>query len=265
MNNNAIKQQTWREQVLQPQDGIATPVYFDDTRPNHVIITNHSQTDLYVSFDAGVSKNLYQYTIPAGATKVIAKPIPFYNLYVIRYGSLGFFNVYSYVDEFSASSISQTLETTATQEIHVGELAISELPPLPKGNNTIGSVDVNRLPPLPEGSNKIGVVELSSGAINVNNDNGLSNFKTGVMTVTGVATPVKIGASILANRKQLIMLPPTAGTIYWGHDSTVTAATGIPLSATDGSVSFDIKSDSRLAIYAVSDGTDRQIKVVEGA
>lgn len=255
-------QQTWREQVVELSDGISQPVYFSDTRPNHVIITNLSDAPLYVSFDAAVSQSLYQYIVAAGATKVIAKPTPFYNIFVVRYSPRGVVNVYSYLGEFTAASVAQTLDTTAQQNIQIGEVAVSQLPSLPSGHNTIGRVDVTTLPSLPAGNNKIGVVGLDS---DVDFDGGLSNFKTGVMTVTATATSVKIGASTMTKRKQLIMLPPSEGTIYWGSDPTVTASTGIPLTAGDGNVTFDIKPSSNMSIYAVSDGTDRVIKIIEGA
>ncbi|MGE7114945.1 hypothetical protein [Lysinibacillus sp. NPDC047702] len=257
-----LMQQTWREQVVELTDGISQPVYFSDTRPNHVIITNLSDAALYVSFDASVSKTLYQYIVAPGATKVIAKPTPFYNIFVVRYSPRGVVNVHSYQGEFTAASVAQTLDTTAQQNVQIGEVAVSQLPSLPSGHNTIGRVDVTMLPSLPPGNNKIGVVGLDS---DIDFDGGLSNFKTGVMTVTGAATSVKIGTSAMAKRKQLIMLPPSDGTIYWGSDPGVTASTGIPLTAGDGNVTFDIKPSSNMVIYAVSDGTDRVIKLIEGA
>lgn len=257
-----VKLQTWREQVITPANGAVTPVYFNDTRPNHIIINNAGDNALYVGFDGSLSNTTYNYMIAAGATKVIARPQPFYNINVRRYGDGGHILIQSYVDEFTIASVPQTIDTVTLQQM-VGEVAVTDLPPLPRGDNKIGIVDV--VNPLPAGNNKIGIVEIEGGNISVDGDSGLSNFKTGLMTVTATATPVKIGATILANRKQLLMLPPAEGTVYWGSDATVTADTGIPLSAGDGSVSFDIKPNSNMSIYVVSDGTDRAIKIVEGA
>lgn len=90
---------------------------------------------------------------------------------------------------------------------------------------------------------------------------GIEDFVTGALTITATAVELKVGASVLTGRKQLIIYPPTAGTIYWGA-SNVTSANGAPLTVGDLPLEFSFANDT-VKVYAVSDGTDRNIRVVE--
>ncbi|MCM3598709.1 hypothetical protein M4D55_23400 [Metabacillus idriensis] len=83
------------------------------------------------------------------------------------------------------------------------------------------------------------------------------------ITVTGTAAEIKAGSSALANRKQIMLYAPSAGTIYWGK-SGVTSATGLPLAAGSAPLILDVDSSSP-KLYAVSDGTNRTVKVGEFA
>ena len=60
-------------------------------------------------------------------------------------------------------------------------------------------------------------------------DPGFSSFKTDKFTVTSTAQKVTAG---ITDRTALTIYPPAEGTIYIGN-STVTADTGIPLTAGD--------------------------------
>lgn len=85
---------------------------------------------------------------------------------------------------------------------------------------------------------------------------------TGAVTVTATQVELKAGTTRLTARKQMIVYPPMAGKIYWGP-SGVTVATGAPLAAGDPPVVFDFDPSVDVAIYAVNDGTDREVRVVE--
>jgi hypothetical protein len=91
---------------------------------------------------------------------------------------------------------------------------------------------------------------------------GVRDFVNGAVTVTATQVELKAGATALGQRWQMIVYPPTLGTIYWGK-SGVTSATGAPLSAGDNPLTFDMYPDTMVPIYAVSDGTDRNVRVVE--
>jgi hypothetical protein len=90
---------------------------------------------------------------------------------------------------------------------------------------------------------------------------GIYDFRTDAVTVTATAVELKAGTSALAGRKQMIVYPPTVGTVYWGT-SSVTSATGAPLAAGDDPLEFNFANDD-VKVYAVSDGTDRSVRVVE--
>jgi hypothetical protein len=70
-------------------------------------------------------------------------------------------------------------------------------------------------------------------------------------SVTGTATEALGGATILANRKVIIMTP-TNGTIYWGFTSGVTTTTGMPIYQ---SQTYSIAATDNLPIYVISAGT----------
>lgn len=85
----------------------------------------------------------------------------------------------------------------------------------------------------------------------------LTNMSTGVITVTTGQIELTNGMS---GRKQLIIYPPSVGTIYWGM-SGVTSGTGIPLAAGGTPVVFNFAISFQ--VFAVSDGTNRNVSVVE--
>ena len=91
---------------------------------------------------------------------------------------------------------------------------------------------------------------------------GVRDFANGAVTVTASQVELKAGSTAMAQRWQLIVYPPTVGTIYWGKTG-VTSSTGAPLSAGDTPLAFDMYPDTMLPIYAVSDGTNRDVRVVE--
>lgn len=81
-----------------------------------------------------------------------------------------------------------------------------------------------------------------------------------VLTVPATEVELKAGGIRLTGRKQLIIYPPSAGSIYWGA-SGLSSSNGAPLKSTDPPLVFDISGD--FSIYAVNDGTNRDIRVVE--
>jgi len=84
------------------------------------------------------------------------------------------------------------------------------------------------------------------------------DFRTMPIEIASAAVELRTGA--LAVRTQLIVYPPETGMIYWGTAS-VTAGTGAPLKAADPPLSFHL--GDHLRIFAVSDGTNRIVRIVE--
>lgn len=91
---------------------------------------------------------------------------------------------------------------------------------------------------------------------------GTTDVITAQLTIGATATVLQVGASPLAGRTQLILYPPTAGTVYWGA-SGVTPSTGAPLAAGGTPVVFSLDPSVPLSVYAVNDGTSRTCPVVE--
>ncbi|QHM88759.1 hypothetical protein DXY21_02833 [Bacillus velezensis] len=88
---------------------------------------------------------------------------------------------------------------------------------------------------------------------------GFSSFKTDKFTVTSTAQKVTAG---ITDRTALTIYPPAEGTIYIGN-STVTADTGIPLTADDKPFSVPVAAGKTLYVYVINDGTDRDVRVFE--
>ena len=83
------------------------------------------------------------------------------------------------------------------------------------------------------------------------------------LDAAGTEAELKAGATSLPGRYRMIVYPPAAGTIYWGATG-VTSADGAPLASTDDPVVFTFDgSATAVPIYAVSDGTERAVRVVE--
>lgn len=84
----------------------------------------------------------------------------------------------------------------------------------------------------------------------------------GAVNITAVQVELKVGSLILEGRRQLIVFPPTAGKIYWGPTG-VSSSNGAPLATGDAPVIFDFDDTIAIHIYAVNDGTEREVRVVE--
>lgn len=91
---------------------------------------------------------------------------------------------------------------------------------------------------------------------------GTTNLLNGAVTVGSTQTELKVNASPLAGRTQMIVYPPNAGVIYWGATG-VTAANGAPLAAGSQPITFTFDPKNPLSIFAINDGTNRDVKVVE--
>lgn len=82
------------------------------------------------------------------------------------------------------------------------------------------------------------------------------------VTITSAQVELKAGTVSLVNRLQMIVYPPTSGAIYWGANG-LSVGTGAVLNSTDTPMIFDFDPDIPIHIYAISDGTNRAVKVVE--
>lgn len=84
----------------------------------------------------------------------------------------------------------------------------------------------------------------------------------GAITVTTTAIEAKVGASNLANRKNLTLYNNGGATIYFGYANTVTTSTGTPLFK-EQTVSFAIGPN--LSVWLIASGGSRDVRVTENA
>lgn len=98
------------------------------------------------------------------------------------------------------------------------------------------------------------------GEMLVQISDGITQLETAALSVTSTPIEAKAADAPLAGRKQLLIYPPATGQVFWGTE-TVTSNNGAPLRAGDAPLDFLISD--QLKVYLVSDGTDRDVRVVE--
>lgn len=59
-------EKTFREQVISLAAGAVFPLNFNDTRPNHIVIANGSDSTVTVGRSANVSATVFEYSVAAG-------------------------------------------------------------------------------------------------------------------------------------------------------------------------------------------------------
>lgn len=103
----------------------------------------------------------------------------------------------------------------------------------------------------------VGGDEIFAADINANKDLNTSNeIKTegvygNVLIQSNNSVEVKVGATILANRKVLTLFNNSNRTYYWGFNSSVTTANGLPIPG--GSEKTWLINDV-VSIWVISDG-----------
>lgn len=200
---------TWRETRVTLPPNEQTTVYFRDTKPNHLLISNSGAAAIYVAVNASVSAQTYDMIIPPRATKLYPRMhgTDRFNLYSDNPDTIDI-AVTSWEGEFDPSSVAQSVEMVGggadgllgIVEINniltslpsgdnvIGGVVVADYAkPLPTGNNKIGSVEVLNAQPIPAGVNKIGVVEVD----NLEHD-GATSFQVtasgaGIVTVKASA------------------------------------------------------------------------------
>lgn len=189
------------------------------------------QTNAPLSGGVGLAQNVSIATaIPTGANTIGKVNLGTSDIDIARNGtsiageslSSGGSNVLGWLSEI-AKRLKSTLTVTLAGAI-------------PTGGNTIGKVDVNNFP-----------VNVELGSHAMTGSPKTSQLNIPVSTVTAL----RVGASDLVNRKQIVLtnLDPT-NTVYIG-DNTVSNLTGFPLK-TGASISFDQNPNNTATIYAYS-------------
>jgi len=158
---------TWREQriTLQPAEG--GTLYFSDTKPNHILISNPSPTALYIGVNGNVSPTVYDTVIPPYGTKLYARMTGSTRVYLYSDAPESItVQVTSWEDDFNPASVSQSFEMVGVGANGIlGIVDINNvIGSLPAGSNVIGGVTIQSFGvSLPSGNNKIGDVGLKEG------------------------------------------------------------------------------------------------------
>lgn len=158
---------TWREQSVTLQPSQPETIYFNDSIPNHIQISNSSPNPLYVGVNGSVNASTYDLVIPAYATRLYARMIGSSRVYLYTDATEPVsIQVTSWEAEFNPASVAQSMELTGSGPD--GLLGIVEinniLSALPAGENVIGGVIISDYAkPLPTGNNLIGRTELAAG------------------------------------------------------------------------------------------------------
>ena len=162
---------TWREQRSRLKPKTSETVYFNETKPNHILISNPVPYPLYVGVSGTVDPSTYDLVIPPYGTRLYARMMYTTRLYLYS-DSIEPVDIQltSWEDEFNPASIAQSTEMVGAGAN--GLLGIVEvnniLGSIPTGTNVIGGVFVSEFgASLPQGNNHIGRVEVESGSIDV--------------------------------------------------------------------------------------------------
>ncbi|MCY8467202.1 MULTISPECIES: hypothetical protein [Bacillus subtilis group] len=247
------KKSTWREQVVTVVPGDITTVYFDDTKPNHSSITNNTNQIVYVHTSPSVSATNHLLMVSPGSTKVLARPLGYYQIYLsAAVTETSKVRVESWEEKFTVNSVTQSMDMVQLGQM-TGTVDISKMPPLSAGSNKIGSVDVTN--PVTLGSSVIPPTEPIP-----TREAGMNDFRVGGLIVGLTSVAAKSGSSPLPNRRELTIYPPATGTVYWGKQG-VKPSTGAPLTSNDSPITFKLHSQSP-TIHLVSDN-EVNVTVVE--
>lgn len=189
------KKSSWRESRETVPSQVPFQLNFYDTRPNHILISNNSAAQMFLSISNLVSATTFDTIIPAYGVKLYAREQGIDQVYLFTEAAVAVpVHVTSFEAEFNPAAIQQTQEIvtsggsgllgvvdvknilnplpTGQNTIglvvlaeglnNIGAVVVSDLPSLPAGTNIIGGVDVVSLPPLPSGINNIGDVDVAS-------------------------------------------------------------------------------------------------------
>lgn len=163
----AYEKVTWREQRVRLAPSTPDVVYFNDTKPNHILISNPTSSAIYIGVNGNVNASSYDMIIPPYATKLYARMMGVTRLYMYTDNPDSVLvQVTSWAGDFDPASVAQSTEMVgAGAEGLLGIVEINNiLSSLPAGTNVLGGVFISSFgASLPSGNNKIGNVGLVAG------------------------------------------------------------------------------------------------------
>lgn len=195
---------SYREQTVDLKGGMVNEVYFIDTKPNFMYITNLGTNDILIDDQPNVTGNSYEVLAGSLMKRSLVKPLGLTKLYIYT-ESDGRVKIESGVAKLSLSDIPMTqIVATLSNSLSISKVDVDHiLNELPAGDNLIGKVEVVAmpdmnvvsLPPLPAGTNNIGDVDVVgwSNMITLLTDikNLLTDLKTEQLVQSGLLTDIK--------------------------------------------------------------------------
>lgn len=169
------KAETWREQRVTIKPSTSEIVYFYDTKPNHILISNNAPVPVFVGIGTIASATTYDMIVPGYGTRMFPRITGVEQIYLYTESNEDVtLQITSWEGDFNPASIPQSQEVVSGSVDGVlGIVNVNNfMNPLPSGNNHIGQISIaNFNNPLPEGDNHIGYVSVSN-QINYNDDIG---------------------------------------------------------------------------------------------
>lgn len=179
-----INDKSWREQTVENVGmGNIKTVYFDDTKPNYILLSNPGPLPLYVSTNPNVSNVDADMVIPAYGRQLFAQAFGVKELFFVCYdGEIHNVRLKSWEGEFDPVSINQTMQTVPqAEDLNLGNVIVTNFPSNVEINNDLGNpvpvsgnVGINNFPATQPVSGTVGVnnfpeTQPVSGTVGVNN------------------------------------------------------------------------------------------------
>lgn len=180
-------EKTWRESRVTLQAQTPFTQYFQDTKPNYILITNRNETEVFLSTSAGVSRTEYSIKVPPMGRKLYSRPKTMTQVFLYQDSPNPVtIDLETWEGEFEASALSQSLDTVPlTGDQVLGTVNVGNFPakqPVTVGNfpatqQVSGNVSVSNFPAFPAKQEVTGQVSVSNfptkqevtGNINVTN------------------------------------------------------------------------------------------------
>lgn len=152
-----INDKSWREQTIEDVgSGVRKVVYFNDTKPNYILLSNPCHSPLYVSTSPAVSDVDADMIVPVNGVQMYSQAHGIKELYLICYDpDLHKVRVKSWEGDFDPATINQTQKTVPQNE-----------------NESLGTVTVTNFPN----------VQPVSGTVNVGNAQPIQTINADYLT-----------------------------------------------------------------------------------
>jgi hypothetical protein len=154
-----INDKTWREQTIEGVgQGTVINVYFDDTNPNYILLSNPCESPLFVSTSPRVANDNADMIIPVNGRQLFSQAHGVKELFIRCYdATLHKVIVKSWEGEFDPATINQTQQTVSQYEQQtLGFVTVNNFPNIQQVQGTVG---VNNFPAIQEVT---GAVEVSA-------------------------------------------------------------------------------------------------------